>query len=175
MFDSLEALRTGNDVQKGVYAAIIELDVIRKFAIYNPFVCGTFPINIYTLQSDVDIIMEVHDFEQFKIALIVFFGDKNQFRIKEKRIRGRKVIKANFSFQGFAFELFGQAQAVEEQYAYLHMVIEHRLLQQYPEKRENIIKLKSDGIKTEPAFCMAFEIEGDHPYEDLIFYGKGLG
>ena len=70
-------------------------------------------------------------------------------------------------FSGFDFELFAQAIPVEQQHGYVHMLIEARLLDLFPEAREAIRALKRDGLKTEPAFGQYFGIMGD-PYAALL-------
>ncbi|MOA62849.1 hypothetical protein D3C78_1883950 [compost metagenome] len=48
------------------------------------------------------------------------------------------------------------------------MVIEDRLLRLFGEKfKQYIIQLKSNGMKTEPAFAKALHIQGD-PYLELL-------
>lgn len=147
---------------------------MRDLAPYSPVLCGTIPISINVEGSDLDIIMEVYDFETFKQQAANLYGGYDKFVLKEKTIRNTPVIKANFEFGGFAFELFAQPQAIEQQYAYLHMLIEHHLLTRHPHIRAEIIRLKESGIKTEPAFAQVFGLEGD-PYEALLAFGKELG
>ncbi|WP_276310222.1 DUF4269 domain-containing protein [Bacillus salacetis] len=53
----------------------------------------------------------------------------------------------------FDFELFGQMVPVRKQNAWLHMIIEHEIQQRYPNLKEEVMDLKNDGLKTEPAFC----------------------
>ncbi|QUG43719.1 DUF4269 domain-containing protein [Psychrobacillus sp. INOP01] len=48
-------------------------------------------------------------------------------------------------FGWFEFELFAQSHPVKEQYAYLHMVIENSLLEQFPYIRAE--QLKKKGLK----------------------------
>ncbi|MFK4474152.1 hypothetical protein ABH897_003902 [Paenibacillus sp. RC73] len=136
---------------------------------YNPVLCGTIPISIDVDGSDLDIIMEIHKFEAFKHQIHSLYCKHDKFVLKEKRIRNTLTIKANFEF-----ELFGQPRAVEQQNAYLHMMVEHHLLTSYPRIRSEIIRLKEQGIKTEPAFAQIFGLEGD-PYDELLVLGRKLG
>jgi len=76
-------------------------------------------------------------------------------------------VKMNFEFGGFEFECFGQPVPVERQYAYRHMLAEHDLLVRYPKMRNEVIRLKEQGIKTEPAFARLLQLDGD-PYEALL-------
>ncbi|MED3738735.1 MULTISPECIES: DUF4269 domain-containing protein [Virgibacillus] len=81
------------------------------------------------------------------------------------------MVKVNFYYQSFAFELFAQDQPVYEQYAYLHMVIEDGVLGKFPEWKGEVIRLKQLGMNTEAAFCKLLGLSGD-PFEQLILYGK---
>lgn len=137
---------------------------------YSPILCGTIPLGIDTASSDLDIIMEVHDLPTFAAKISFLYGHHSHFKIKRKIIRNKSVIKANFIYQDFEFELFGQAQPVTKQYAYLHMIIEKYLLDENPSWKKELIALKERGLKTEPAFCHMLGLTGD-PYHALIDYG----
>lgn len=174
MFTTIEYLKLGTDKQRRAYHVICQLGIMKDLAAYTPVLCGTIPLRIDLPNSDLDIIMEVSDFEHFQQQATMLYGKNELFTLKRLTIREIPVIKANFFFQGFEFELFGQPQPVHKQYAYLHMVIQHRLLETIPSLREQIILLKKQGYKTEPAFCMILGLEGDS-YEKLLEYGKEKG
>lgn len=142
-------------------------------ASYHPVLCGTIPISIDINNSDLDIVMEVHNFDDFEKKVQYSFVCYEEFTIKRKIIRNIPTIKANFLFEGFKFELFGQPQPARHQYAYKHMIVEHTLLMQLPHIRKDVIHLKEQGIKTEPAFVKVLGIDGD-PYEQLIVLGKEM-
>jgi hypothetical protein len=174
MFNSIEVVRNGNIKQQAVYRAIHELRIMEDLRAYNPVLCGTIPLAIDVDDSDLDIIMEVYDFSKFKCVVEWLYSGKKGFRVKDTEIRGERAMKANFIYAGFEFELFGQAVPVEKQHAFVHMQIEYEILKQNPDIIENIIHLKQQGVKTEPAFCQVLGIEGKDPYKDLIRFGKSL-
>ncbi|MEC5425693.1 DUF4269 domain-containing protein [Virgibacillus sp. C22-A2] len=174
MLDSFETLKNGNAKQIKAYKAIYNLNIMSDLKEFTPVLCGTIPIAIDLASSDLDIIMEVHDFEQFELQITHLYKSKDVFRIKRTVIRSRLVVKANFLYEGFQFELFGQAQPIHKQHAYLHMIIEQALIKANPGLREKVIRLKKQGYKTEPAFCKILGISGDS-YENLIIYGKEVG
>ena len=75
---------------------------------------------------------------------------------------------AKFSTQTFTIEFFGQNTPVQQQHAYKHMLIEHKILQKMgPEFKAAIIKLKKEGLKTEPAFAKLLGLTGN-PYTALL-------
>lgn len=173
MFQTIEYLKEGNERQRKAYSAIHSLGIMNELEDYTPVLCGTLPIGIDIEGSDLDIILEVNDFSQFKRKVEVLYRDMQEFRIKRLEIRGLPVLKTNFMYAGFEFELFAQPQPVQEQYAYIHMLIEYLLMKKSPQLREEVLVLKKQGYKTEPAFCKALGLEGD-PYKVLIEYGEKI-
>lgn len=174
LIDLFEGMKTGNKKQQDAYSAIMELNIFNELSSYNPVLCGTLPIGIDIVGSDLDIIMEVQELEHFAEQLQTLYYNKDNFTMKRTTIRGKEVVKANFVFNNFEFELFGQAQPLHKQNAYLHMIIEHKLLQKVPNLKEKVINLKKQGYKTEPAFCKLLGITGD-PYVSLIQLGVEEG
>ncbi|MCU4852444.1 DUF4269 domain-containing protein [Bacillus paranthracis] len=173
MFTSITYLQSGNDKQQKVYDVLNKLNIMEDLALYSPILCGTIPIRIDTLQSDLDIVMEVHNFDVFEQEMRFLYGSYEGFKIKKKKIKNTESIKVNFEFEGFKFQLFAQPKPVRNQNAYRHMIVEHMLLMQHPHIREEIIRLKENGLKTEPAFAQVLNIDGD-PYEGLIVLGQEM-
>ena len=174
MFQAVNYSVEGDNKQKRAYQAIQALNLMNDLKEFTPILCGTVPIGIDVDTSDLDIIMEVADFSAFEKIIRELYSKQDNFQVKHTNIRGRKVVKANFVYDGFEFELFGQSQPVHSQHAYLHMVIEGALLKENPKLKEKVIQLKKRGYKTEQAFCKVLGIPGD-PYENLIIFGKNKG
>lgn len=171
----LDYLKRGNQIQQHAYHTLTELEVMQELKIYHPVLCGTIPIDIAIAESDLDIIMEVYNLTEFKRTLESLYKHLDGFKIKTTNIRNLPVVKANFFFKGFECELFGQPQPVEQQNAYLHMLIESKLLKETPNLKEEVILLKEQGYKTEPAFCKMIGLPGSDPYEELLNYGRERG
>jgi len=174
MFQHIDYLKRGNHKQQMAYKTIHELNLLSMLSDYNPTLCGTVPIELDLHNSDLDVIMEIHNFDQVAKMLDHHYQSLEGYERKMKRIRGRDVLKVNFSFKGFAFELFGQDLPIQKQNAYLHMVIEYNLLQKYDGLREIILELKREGFNTEAAFAHVFNLEGD-PFDALLEYGRAQG
>lgn len=170
MLDLLPRMKYGNVRQRRAYHAIDELNIMNDFHAFHPIVCGTIPITLDTENSDLDIIMEVHLLKEFEEKLWFLYGNLDHFQLKRTFIRGMEVRKAKFVFRDFLFEIFGQSKPTYLQNAYLHMVIEHKLMEEDDSIKKRVMKLKQQGYKTEPAFCKVLGIKGD-PYEGLIRYG----
>ncbi|PKR76846.1 DUF4269 domain-containing protein [Halalkalibacillus sediminis] len=174
MYNSIDYLTNGSSKQKRSFDVINELKIMSALSEFDPVLCGTIPLNIDIKDSDLDIIMEVHDFDLFGKMVLNLYSDYQDFRIKRIMIRELLVIKANFKYREFEFELFGQPKPVKKQNAYLHMIIEDFLLKERPRLKEEIIQLKESGFSTEAAFCEVLGLSGD-PYEQLIVYGEERG
>ncbi|WP_391209505.1 DUF4269 domain-containing protein [Psychrobacillus sp. L4] len=171
MFETIDYLQFGNKNQKRAYLAIENLGIMHSLSEYNPILCDTLPIGIDIESSDLDIIMNVVEFTSFEQKVTTLYGNYQDFKLKKLSIRNVPVIKANFTFDGFEIELFGQPKPVKEQYAYLHMIIENSILNDYPNLKDEVIILKEQRIKTELAFCKLLGLEGD-PYDALLEFGK---
>ncbi len=165
-FLNISYLQSGNEKQVKAYQVLTNHHVLEKLAAYHPILVGTFPINIDIEGSDLDIICEVPDQNEFINTLKSLFGKEKEFKISESA--KFEAIKANFIIGGFEIELFGQNMPTTQQNAYRHMLIEHKLLLERGETfRHEIIALKKQGYKTEPAFAKLLGIEGN-AYEELL-------
>ena len=165
-FLDIAYLKSGNEKQKKAYQFLTVNAILDKLAKYKPIVVGTIPINIDIENSDLDIICYAQDRENFRNDLVHHFQQEKDFVISENQ--KLDSLKANFFIDDFEIEIFGQSIPTEKQNAYRHMIIEHRILLQKGEDfRKQIIELKNQGYKTEPAFAKLLDLEGD-AYEELL-------
>ena len=165
-FDTIEYLKFGTDRQRQAYAVLMEYEILSKLNQYCPLLVGTIPINIDIESSDLDIICSFTDKNTFIDMLKSLFGNLSDFNIREN-LSNHSVI-AHFSLCSFEIEVFGQNIPTKEQHAYRHMIIEDYLLTQKGEDfRKQIIELKKQGYKTEPAFAHILGLKGD-PYLELL-------
>jgi len=164
----IEYLSKGNPVQIDVYHILKKHRILDFLHKYSPILVGTIPIDINVADSDLDIICEVYDFDQFEFELRDRFGIYPGFTVVRRTVESMERIKANFICENWPIEIFGQAIPTENQNGYRHMVIEARMLKLYGDRfKKKIIELKSRGIKTEPAFAQELRIEGD-AYQELL-------
>jgi hypothetical protein len=167
-FKSIEYLSTGNPRQKQAYSELNELGIMQDLADFNPVLTGTIPIGIDLPQSDLDIVCECPDLDTFAWRLRLLYHKKAGFRIRLKEFYNITSVVASFKSDNFEIEIFGQDLPVEQQNAYRHMLIEHRLLEEHgPEFRDEVIRLKKEGYRTEPAFAKVLGLKGD-PYLELL-------
>ncbi len=167
-FKNIEYLKIGNGRQKKAYKVLKELNVFESLKEYNPILTGTIPIEIDLPESDLDIICNCEDHLKFSKLLSKLFANKEDFKIKSKNWNGIKTTVAKFKTENFIIEIFAQNTPTENQNAYRHMVIEYKILiQRGSEFKADVKKLKSNGLKTEPAFAKILGIKGN-PYKALL-------
>jgi hypothetical protein len=170
-FFDLTYLRAGNTRQQAAYATLINHDIPGKLAAFDPVLAGTIPIGIDVETSDLDVICCWADKKTFADALQRCFGEYRGFLLAEMAVRGEEAIVASFDVDGFDVEIFGQNIPVRQQNAYRHLLIEHRILTEKGEAfRQQIIQLKQQGHKTEPAFAMLLGLDTDDPYSALLAF-----
>lgn len=167
-FRNIEYLKFGNERQKLAFSEIKKYEIFEKLKKYNPILTGTIPIGIDLPESDLDIICECRNHSEFNSYLINQFSKKKDFKVYSIKQNGIESTIAEFKTDNFLIEIFGQNIPTENQNAYRHMMIENKILKEKgSEFKQKIIKLKSNGIKTEPAFAKLLGLEGD-PYTELL-------
>ncbi|MGC5326497.1 DUF4269 domain-containing protein [Brevibacillus sp. SYSU BS000544] len=168
-WQTLTYLLRGTERQKAAYKTIQSLNIIETLKAFDPILVGTIPLKIDILNSDLDIICEVHDFPSFNPLLQDIYGNHTGFCQVNFHINDIPTSVTNFFFEGFEFEIFAQPIPTKQQNAYRHMIIEKRLLSiGGAESYRAIRDLKATGYKTEPAFVAYFQIECDDPYLKLL-------
>ena len=163
-------LQVGNTKQKLAYKELMEIKLFDKLANYYPVLCGTIPIEIDTHESDLDIVCFCKNLDEFAREVELHFGSAKNFSLVKKLKRNKLAVIARFETTSFLVEIFGQNLPVEKQMAYMHMVVEAKILEEKDETfRKKIIELKKSGLKTEPAFAKLLNLPGD-PYQALLIY-----
>jgi len=167
-FLKIDYLKDGNERQKLAFDTLVNHQIMEKLTAYHPILTGTIPINIDIESSDLDIICYWQDRISFVAKIEASFGLEKDFILRELSIDGHQTIIANFKIDKFEIEIFGQNIPIIKQNAYLHMLIEHRILKEKGEDfRLKVIQLKKEGYKTEPAFAKLLNLKGN-PYQSLL-------
>lgn len=167
-FNNIDYLQHGNDRQRQVYSILVNNKVLTKLKQFDPIIVGTIPLKIDIENSDLDIICSFADKQEFQKSIIDNFSNERNFTIREQSNLDTFAIVANFFLDGFEIEIFGQTIPTKQQFAYRHLIVEHNLLNKYGEAfRQQIIELKRQGYKTEPAFAIALNLAGN-PYTELL-------
>ncbi|PKQ65665.1 hypothetical protein BZG02_01275 [Labilibaculum filiforme] len=161
-------LKSGSEIQKQAFKCLNTLQIFDLLAAHSPILTGTIPIGISIDSSDLDIACNYMDADKFEKKIQSLFGEQKEFKIQQKEKNGYWVVIATFNFQNFPIELFGSLFPPTSQNSYRHMLIEHRILQLLGEDfKQQIIHLKQNGLKTEPAFAKLFQLDGD-PFQQLL-------
>ncbi len=144
-----------------------ETSILKIFNHYEPCISGTLPLAIANHQSDLDILMQSRDLDQFSLEVKERFGTMPEFSIKSEQHQDINSVVVNFDFKGLPIELFCQNLCVYSQQANQHFLIEGRLLKLLGnEFRDKIKHLKQKGLKTEPAFGKILNLQ--EPYQELL-------
>lgn len=169
-FHNIDYLNAGTEQQQKAYAVLTDSKILSLLQHFDPILIGTFPIDIAIETSDLDIACCCMNHDEFVFQIIKCFGAFKGFSIKQIVVSGQQTTIANFEIDGFPIEIFGQSMPTELQNGYRHMIIENVILNQQGEDfRQQIITLKKQGFKTEPAFAQLLGLSGD-PYEALLCY-----
>lgn len=167
-FYALDSLSKGTAVQRSASQCLSDLRIMQSLEAYTPVVCGTIPLRIDIAGSDIDIICEADDFVKLEQLLRKQYAALSAFACCHRLIRGTPSLVTNLRHQNFEVEIFAQAVPVRQQYAFRHMCIEKRILDLAELAfRQEIIQLKTEGMKTEPAFAHLLKLSGD-PYDSLL-------
>lgn len=169
-FKDIAYLKAGNSRQRKAYSILNDLDIFEVLRAFNPILTGTIPIGIDLPDSDLDIICECKDHDAFEAMLKRHFGKYHHFELGSGSHGGIRSTVARFSVDGQAIEIFGQDIATDQQYAYRHMLAESRILRDKGvDFKQQVIELKKQGMKTEPAFATLLGLTGD-PYLALLTF-----
>ena len=169
-FTNINYLKAGNPKQILAFEVLTQNKTLSNLAEFDPILVGTIPINIDIGNSDLDIICYWKNKADFIEKLKTLFGKESDFQIRETLINNQETVIANFKISTFEIEIFGQNIPTKNQNGYKHMLIEYEILKAKDENfRLEIIKLKQNGYKTEPAFAYLLGLNGD-PYSQLLEY-----
>ena len=151
-----------------LFKAIKESDIFNILKEMDPVIVGTFPLNLNISNSDIDILISSSDLNFTKEIFIKFFSRHLNFSLNTHIIDKEIALILNFEFQNFKFEIVAQHKPIVKQTAFRHFILEERILKL---SNKNYIKklqeLRSQGLKTEPAFAKLLNLEGD-PYQAIL-------
>lgn len=151
---------------KSVINFLEKSNILESLASYKPLISGSYPLNIVTKDSDLDILFQSEKLSLFKKDVMTLFSDNDSLVIKEKKHQDISSLIISLRYKDLVVELFCQSKSVYKQQSNLHFLIEGRLLKIFPKVKKQIIQLKKNGIKTEPAFGEVFKLAA--PYKDLL-------
>jgi len=160
-------LEDGTERQRSAFANLRGSRALEILRDYDPVLVSTVCLDIDIESSDLDIICEAGDLKAFVTFLTSAFGSFQRFSVRHSD-RQQSAVVAQFLYQGWEYEVFGQRTPVEQQSAFRHLVQTDRVLSCGGDGwREKIRILKRAGMKTEPALAKLLGLEGD-PYQAVL-------
>jgi len=155
-------------VMKPCYEQVIEdLGILTRLVEFTPIAIGTPPLGLATKDSDIDIACTSPDFVRFTSVVRPAFERMEAFTIRQVDHLAAPAVVASFKAMGWEIELFCQKLATDCQWGVRHFRVEARLLGMGPHLKETVMRLKREGLKTEPAFAKVLSLPGD-PYVALL-------
>jgi len=164
-FSNIEYLRAGNEKQRAAWDVLSGTGLFGMLEIYEPVLAGTIPIGIDVEGSDLDIVCRYTRKENFVHDMESRFASEKGFSLNERI--GTDIILCRFDKGGFPVEIYASLMNPSMSNAFRHMISEYRILRLAPPQfRKDIIDLKNEGVKTEPAFAKLLRLDGN-PYEAM--------
>ncbi|MES0882989.1 DUF4269 domain-containing protein [Roseibium sp. SCP14] len=151
-------------------------DVVNKLALldrlieFAPVIIGTPPLEIAIDTSDIDIACSSSDLSHFSDVVRLQFGGFEEFHVRSVDHLSHPAVVASFFAMDWQIELFCQALKTDDQWGVRHFRVEQRVLAIEPGLRDEVLKLRQQGLKTEPAFARLLDLKGD-PYEAMLDLG----
>lgn len=174
-FADILYLKSGNADQVAAYETLSRYQIFELLSAFDPLLAGTVPIGLNVEGSDLDILCYAQEEEFFIAVLNSSFSQFRGFHMRQPNINGKRCIVAGFYADDWAIEIFGQDVPSRSQYGFRHLLIEAKILEEQGTSfRQELIKLRRSGYKTEPAFCSLLGLKGD-PYSALLEYGCRFG
>jgi hypothetical protein len=168
-FENIAYLQSGSPIQLQVFNILTNSKILYHLQNFRPVLTGTLPLDLFIPgKSDLDIIIQSDRLQIVEQSLLSTFASKKKLSTKLMMVRKRPTLVCRFIQQDFPIEIFCQPVPVRQQLAYRHMIIEHWLLNTKGASfRKQVLELKQNGVKTEPAFAQLLNLEGD-PYNALL-------
>lgn len=156
--------------QRTALAELHQLAVMRVLLPFRPLLAGTFPLDLASRHSDLDILCCVPNesvFPALEGLLQQHFGKMLGFDCQRMTLQGEPSLVCRFTATPFPVEIVAQAIPTVRQRAWKHLLAEAQLLLEAPAAAIQMLRrLKVEGWATEPAFTETFHIPGD-PYLEL--------
>jgi len=143
--------------------AIHRAGILDLLAPFDPHVVGTLPLGIALPDSDIDIVCHATDLDAIAERIWKVFSSADGFALYRWSANGRPLV-AKFATTGWPFEVFVSTEPVVDQAGWQHFKVEQQLLNLAGlTLLDQIMALRMQGMKTEPAFATALGLAGD-PY-----------
>lgn len=169
-FHNLSLRSVVNFEKRPKFAMLVtELRLFEIFKDSEPFIAGTIPLSIDGRDADLDFLVSGTGHEEFTKVCSDSFGSCLEFSISQGHANGADYSLCSFLYREVPVEIFSSVNSTYTQNGFLHFQIEEKLLKYgVIDWQTNVIKLKADGLKTEPAFARLLKQEAVDPYKYLL-------
>ncbi len=148
---------------------VTELNLFEIFKDKNPFIAGSIPLAIDVSGSEIDFLVSYQNGFDFKSKCTELFGGLPGFEMSQGHANGADYSLCRFNHHEIPFQIFSSVGSTYSQNGFLHFQIEEKLLKYGAINWHNdIINLKSSGLKTEPAFAKLINQDAVDPYLYLL-------
>lgn len=167
-------IRDGSPRQMRAYSVVFdELMVFLHMKPYKPVWVGSYPLGIDAETSDINILLEPEQLRVFLVDVRKHYGHHDDFKLVWKAINKTPTIVARFQVKGFWVDMFAQCRPLNEQDAFVQMLMTARLLAiGGDEACEGIRQNKTNGQNTPDAIMAYFNIETDNAQQKLLDYAR---
>ena len=160
-WQNISYLETGTENQKRAFITLKKHRILDYLFAYDPVLVSTVCVNLDIDGSDLDIICQHKNTDEFKIVVKKKFGQFPDFKQWMRKSDFEEIV-TSFKADDFEIEIFSSRIPVKKQFAYRHLLMMDKTLQIGGEPlRKKVKTLKSDGLKTEPAFAKVLGLTGD--------------
>ncbi|WP_367899340.1 DUF4269 domain-containing protein [Leptospira sp. WS58.C1] len=143
--------------------------ILQTLSEFSPEFVGSIPIGVDLPDSDIDIICEL---KPSLLKVLESFSSYPNFQLSERVLANVPSLICRFRLGSEKVEIVAQRFPPKKQIAYLHMIIEEKILKEKGETfRLSVMEKKKAGKSTEAAFAELLGLEGD-PYTSLLGYEK---
>ncbi|MDH5655468.1 MAG: GNAT family N-acetyltransferase [Spirochaetia bacterium] len=164
-WENIIYLKTGTEKQKHVFEILNSHNILTCLKSYNPVLVSSICIDIDIPESDIDIICQYDNIEEFIDYVKSKFSKFLNFRQWD---RSSTEVVTSFNIGNFIIEIFASTIPVKQQEGYRHLSIMARLLNIGGNiLQDSIRSLKIDGYKSEAAFAKIIGLKGN-PYHELL-------
>ena len=158
---NISYLEKGTEKQKSAFVTLKKHNILDYLSPFNPILVSTVCVDLDIDGSDLDIICQHQDLDEFRSSIMSRFGNYPNFKQWMRKSKCEEVV-TSFHADDFEIEIFSSTAPVEDQFAYRHLsMMERALLIGGEPLRQKVKELKRSGLKTEPSFAKILGLSGD--------------
>lgn len=152
---------------------VTELRLFETFKNNEPFIAGTIPLAIDTDTAALDFLVTFPTHQEFSDVCTQEFSHIPNFELSQGHQNGADYSLCKMRYRDLPVEIFSSTDSTFSQNGFLHFQAEEKLLKYgLTDWQADVIKLKSNGLKTEPAFALLLKQAEVDPYQYILAVQK---